>query len=87
MEGEKLGYKKILVKCERISSKAPKKAFRKCKLDYRHSENFMDDVPRTNKAIDGLILEGLSLGKEIWSRLDQVRNLYYGRIEWMRLRG
>ena len=43
---------------------------------------FMDDVPRTHKTIDGLNWEGLSVGKEISRRLDQTRNLYYGRLDW-----
>ena len=45
-------------------------------------KNFMDDVPRTHKTIDGLTWEGLSPGKEIWRRIDQDRNLYYGRLAW-----
>ena len=47
----------------------------------------MDDVPRTHKTIDGLIWEGLSRGKEIWRRLDQERNLYYGRLAWENIEG
>ena len=43
---------------------------------------FMDDVPRTHKTIDGLTWEGLSPGSEIWRRLDQERNLYYGKFSW-----
>ena len=43
-------------------------------------QNFMDDVPRTHKTVDGLNWEGLSHGREIWRRLDQYRSLYYGRI-------
>ena len=50
-------------------------------------KNFMDDVPRTHKTIDGLIWEGLSRGKEIWRRLDQERNLYYGRLAWENIEG
>ena len=50
-------------------------------------KNFMDDVPRTHKTIDGLTWEDLSLGKEIWRRLDQDRNLYYGRIDWKEIEG
>jgi hemoglobin/transferrin/lactoferrin receptor protein len=43
---------------------------------------FMDDVPRTHKTIDGISWEGLSPGKEIWRRLDQERELYYGKLNW-----
>lgn len=43
---------------------------------------FMDDVPRTHKTVDGLTWEGLSPGSEIWRRLDQERNLYYGKFFW-----
>jgi hemoglobin/transferrin/lactoferrin receptor protein len=43
---------------------------------------FMEDVPRTHKTVDGLEWEGLSKGKEIWRRLDQERNLYYGKLAW-----
>ena len=50
-------------------------------------KNFMDDVPRTHKTIDGLTWKGLSRGKEIWRRLDQDRNLYYGRIDWEDIEG
>jgi hemoglobin/transferrin/lactoferrin receptor protein len=42
----------------------------------------MEDVPRTHKTVDGLEWEGLSKGKEIWRRLDQERNLYYGKFSW-----
>ena len=45
-------------------------------------KNFMNDVPRTHKTIDSLTWEGLSRGKEIWRRLDQERDLYYGKIDW-----
>ena len=47
----------------------------------------MDDVPRTHKTTDGLDWEGLSKGSEIWRRLDQKRNLYYGRIDWEDIEG
>ncbi len=50
-------------------------------------KNFMDNVPRTHKTIDGLTWEGLSRGKEIWRRLDQERNLYYGRLAWEDIEG
>ena len=50
-------------------------------------ETFMDDVPRTHKTTDGLDWEGLSKGSEIWRRLDQKRNLYYGRIDWEDIEG
>ena len=43
---------------------------------------FMKDVPRTHKTVDGLTWEGLSPGSEIWRRLDQERNLYYGKFFW-----
>ena len=43
---------------------------------------FMDDVPRTHKTVDGLTWEGLSPGSEIWRRLDQERNLYFGKFSW-----
>ena len=43
---------------------------------------FMNDVPRTHKTIDGISWEGLSAGKEIWRRLDQDRELYYGKLSW-----
>jgi len=43
---------------------------------------FMDDVPRTHKTVNGLTWEGLSPGSEIWRRLDQERNLYYGKFSW-----
>ena len=43
---------------------------------------FMDDVPRTHKTIDGISWEGLSAGKEIWRKLDQERELYYGKLIW-----
>ena len=47
----------------------------------------MDDVPRTHKTIDSLTWKGLSGGKEIWRRLDQERNLYYGKIDWEDIEG
>ena len=43
---------------------------------------FMDNVPRTHKTIDGLAWKGLTSGSEIWRRLDQERNLYYGKFSW-----
>jgi len=43
---------------------------------------FMDDVPRTHKTVNGLTWMGLSPGSEIWRRLDQERNLYYGKFSW-----
>ena len=48
---------------------------------------FMDDVPRTHKTIDGISWEGLSAGKEIWRRLDQERELYYGKLSWENIGG
>ena len=48
---------------------------------------FLNDVPRTHKTIDGLEWEGLSKGKEIWRRLDQERNLYYGKLAWNEVGG
>ena len=42
----------------------------------------MDDVPRTHKTVDGLTWDGLSPGSEIWRRLDQERNLYFGKFSW-----
>ena len=50
-------------------------------------KNFMDDVPRTHKTINGLTWEGLSRGKEIWRRLDQERDLYYVRLAWEEIEG
>ena len=50
-------------------------------------KNFMDDVPRTHKTIDGLTWEGLTRGKEMWRRLDQERDLYYGRLAWEDIEG
>ena len=47
----------------------------------------MNDVPRTHKTIDGLTWEGLTHGKEIWRRLDQERDLYYGRLVWEDIEG
>jgi hemoglobin/transferrin/lactoferrin receptor protein len=44
--------------------------------------SFMDDVPRTHKTVDGLTWEGLSPGSERWRRLDQERDLYYGKFSW-----
>jgi hemoglobin/transferrin/lactoferrin receptor protein len=43
---------------------------------------FMDDVPRTHKTINGLTWGGLTPGSEIWRRLDQERNLSYGKFSW-----
>jgi hemoglobin/transferrin/lactoferrin receptor protein len=54
-------------------------------LGFQHA--FMEDVPRTHKTINGLNWEGLSVGKEIWRRLDQERNLYYGKIDWSDIGG
>ncbi len=51
-------------------------------LIFGFQQTFMDDVPRTHKTIDALNWEGLSAGSEIWRRLDQKRNLYYGRVNW-----
>jgi hemoglobin/transferrin/lactoferrin receptor protein len=45
-------------------------------------QTFMDDVPRTHKTVNGLTWEGLSPGSEIWRRLDQKRNLYFGKFSW-----
>ena len=42
----------------------------------------MDDVPRTHKTINGLTWGGLTPGSEIWRRLDQERNLSYGKFSW-----
>ena len=47
----------------------------------------MDQVPRTHKTIDGLTWQGLSPGSELWRRLDQERNLFYGRVAWEDLGG
>ena len=51
-------------------------------LTFGFQRVFMDDVPRTHKTVDGLEWEGLSKGTEIWRRLDQERNLYYGKLAW-----
>jgi hemoglobin/transferrin/lactoferrin receptor protein len=54
----------------------------KANLIFGMQKNFMDDVPRTHKTIDGISWEGLSAGKEIWRKLDQERELYYGKLIW-----
>jgi len=51
-------------------------------LTFGFQRVFMDDVPRTHKTKYGLDWEGLSKGTEIWRRLDQERNLYYGKLAW-----
>lgn len=50
-------------------------------------QTFMNDVPRTHKTTDGLTWMGLSPGSERWRRLDQQRNLYYGKLKWQDLGG
>jgi hemoglobin/transferrin/lactoferrin receptor protein len=51
-------------------------------LTFGFQRVFMDDVPRTHKTKYGLDWKGLSKGTEIWRRLDQERNLYYGKLAW-----
>ena len=63
-------------------AKVSRKLSDNANLIFGIQKNFMDDVPRTHKTIDGLTWEGLSRGKEIWRRLDQDRNLYFGKIDW-----
>ena len=68
-------------------AKLSRKLSDKTNLIFGIQKNFMDDVPRTHKTIDSLTWKGLSGGKEIWRRLDQERNLYYGKIDWEDIEG